>query len=63
MFIKRSGCAVNVKLTCDYQATFLDSGKSDLSVPFDFGTSYDNPQNPANTPRYTQIYGERFYDL
>jgi hypothetical protein len=43
------------------QATLLDSGFSDLSVPFD--TSIDNPVNPANTPDFSNFYRSNNYDM
>jgi hypothetical protein len=45
------------------QVTMVDSGNSDLSVPFDFASDKDNPSNPANTDDFKLFYGGNSYDM
>jgi hypothetical protein len=44
------------------QVTLVDSGNSDLSVPFNFASSLSNPSNPANTEEFISHYRSNFYD-
>lgn len=44
------------------QVTMVDSGNSDLSVPFQFASQLDNPSNPANTVDFISLYKSNFYD-